>query len=108
MKIIKNNIIPLKGFAAINLFGVLFVRKNVKITAKLLRHEAIHTEQIKEMLYIFFYIWYGIEWIINFIKYRDAITAYYNIRFEREAYQNEDKIDYLSKRMPFTWMIKNK
>ena len=27
MIIIRNNIIPFKGFAAINLFGVLFVQK---------------------------------------------------------------------------------
>ena len=30
MKIIYNNIIPFKGFKAMNLFGVLFVRKDAK------------------------------------------------------------------------------
>lgn len=28
MKIIRNNTIPVKGFKAINIFGVLFVRGN--------------------------------------------------------------------------------
>lgn len=101
MKIIKNNIIPLKGFAAINLFGVLFVRKETKITAKLLRHEAIHAAQMKEMLYIFFYLWYVVEWIIRlFMKG----SAYRNISFEREAYSNEDDVIYLESRKRFAWI----
>lgn len=31
MKIIRNKYIPFKGFRAINIFGVLFVRGNAKI-----------------------------------------------------------------------------
>lgn len=54
MKIIYNNFIPFKGFAAINLFGVLFVREGVKITEEMINHKKIHTAQMKEMLYIFF------------------------------------------------------
>ena len=46
MKIIRNNIIPLPGFRAINLFGLLFVRKGVRIDPVLLNHEAIHTQQM--------------------------------------------------------------
>ena len=42
MKIIRNNFIPVKGFKAINLFGVLFVRGNAVISEKTLRHEHIH------------------------------------------------------------------
>ena len=48
-----------------------------------------HTAQMKEMLYIFFYLWYVVEWIIRlFMKG----NAYRNISFEREAYSNEDDI----------------
>lgn len=54
MKIIYNSIIPFKGFAAINLFGILFVRKGIKISEEMINHEAIHTSQMKEMLYVFF------------------------------------------------------
>lgn len=32
MKIIRNNIIPFKGFKAINLFGILFVRGNAELS----------------------------------------------------------------------------
>lgn len=45
MKIIYNNIIPFKGFAAINLFGVLFVRNDYKlqVSDRMINHESIHT-----------------------------------------------------------------
>ena len=108
MKIIRNNIIPFPGFAAINLFGILFVRKNATITDNMIRHESIHTEQMKEMLYIFFYLWYVIEWFIKLFKYGDGSksngnSAYRNISFEREAYANEDDVTYLERRKRFAW-----
>ena len=62
MKTIRNKYIPFQGFRAINLFGILFVRGNAIINERTVRHEAIHTAQMKEMLYIFFYLWYVIEW----------------------------------------------
>lgn len=108
MKIIRNNIIPFKGFAAINLFGILFVRKDATITETMIRHESIHTEQMQEMLYIFFYLWYVIEWFIKLFKYGDGSksngnSAYRNTSFEREAYANEDDVTYLESRKRFAW-----
>lgn len=102
MKTIKNNIIPFKGFRAINLFGILFVRGNARINERTIRHETIHTAQMKEMLYIFFYLWYVIEWFVKLIKYRNSYKAYRNISFEREAYNNEDNINYLDGRKIFS------
>lgn len=106
MKTIFNNMIPFKGFAAINLFGVLFVRKgaykNNKVPPRTYNHENIHTAQMKEMGYIFFYIWYFIEWLIRlFINGR---YAYYMLPFEREAYENEKNYRYLSTRKPYSWL----
>lgn len=110
MKIIYNNVIPFKGFAAINLFGLLFVRKDCKdqVGDKMINHESIHTEQMKEMLFIPFYIWYCIEWFIKLFKYGDGSknngdSAYRNISFEREAYDNEDDMKYLKKRKRYSW-----
>lgn len=101
MKIIYNNLIPFKGFAAINLFGILFVRKGIKVSEGMINHEAIHTEQMKEMLYIFFYLWYVVEWIVRlFLKG----NAYRNISFEKEAYTYENNIDYLKTRETFNWI----
>ena len=65
MKVIYNKIIPFKQFKCINLFGLLFVRKGCFMSEKDFNHEAIHTAQMKEMLYVFFYIWYFVEWLIE-------------------------------------------
>lgn len=99
MKILYNNIIPLKGFQALNLFGVILARNQLSKTT--INHEAIHTAQMKELLYIPFYIIYGIEYIINLIKYKDGHKAYKNISFEREAYGNERNLEYLKGRRVF-------
>ena len=98
MKIIYNNIIPFKVFAAINLFGLLFVRKGVVVTERLLNHERIHTAQMKELLYVGFYVWYFIEWLIELFHY--GTTAYHTNTFEREAHANDDNLTYLTNR-PF-------
>lgn len=100
MKIIYNNIIPFKGFKCINLFGVLFVRKGCFMSEEDLNHERIHTAQMKEMLYVGFYVWYFIEWLIRlFVKG----NAYRNLWFEKEAYSNEDNLTYLATRPRFAW-----
>ena len=108
MKIIYNNLIPFKGFIAINLFGVLFVRNEYKkrfesggfTATTTLNHESIHTEQIKELGYIFFYIWYLIEWLLRL----PFGNAYYNISFEREAYANEKSKKYLQTRKHYSFL----
>ncbi len=100
MKIIRNNIIPFAGYKAMNLFGVLFVRGNARIDDITLNHEKIHTAQIKEMLYVFFYVWYVIEWLIRLPKG----NAYRNISFEREAYTSQGDLDYLKSRKRFDFV----
>lgn len=105
MKIIRNNIIPFKGFAAINLFGILFVRKDAVITERTLRHEAIHTAQMKELFYIGFYLLYIWYWIVNLFRYKFAShTAYRNICFEKEAYIYSAYDNYLEYRQKFAWI----
>lgn len=104
MKIVYNNIIPLRGFKAINLFGVLFVRKGASMTDVDINHESIHTAQIKELWYVFFYLWYVAEWVRNLLKYQDAHTAYREIKFEREAYINERIPEYLEHREKFSFL----
>lgn len=101
MKIVQNKLIPPKGFIAITLFGIVFARKQLNETSK--NHEAIHIKQGNEMLWIFFYLWYSIEWTVRLIQFRDKKLAYYNISFEREAYINQSDDEYLSKRKLFSW-----
>lgn len=109
MKIIYNRWIPVKGFRAMNIFGVIFARKEFEeLSKRTLNHEAIHTAQMKELLYVFFYLWYGVEWLVKLFRYGRK-GAYRNISFEREAYTHQYDYDYLSKRKYYAWwkMIKN-
>ncbi len=90
-----------KDFFAICLFGfVLSVRP---LSATELNHELIHAAQQKELLYIPFFIWYGIEWLLLFFKYRNWEKAYFHIRFEKEAYQHQTDLDYLKHRRHFCY-----
>lgn len=94
---------------AINLFGIIFARKEYKnINTITINHEAIHTAQIKELLYIGFYIWYFIEWIVKLIiNIKNPRSAYYKIRFEKEAYTHQKDLSYLSHRKHYNWIYKH-
>lgn len=106
MKIIYNNILTFPGFKAINLFGFLFVRNGKTLRDIDINHEKIHTKQMKELLYIFFYLWYVIEWLIKLPIYSFTHKAYRNISFEREAYQNQYDMNYLDNRKHYNWIKK--
>lgn len=111
MKVVENNIIPFGGFLAINLFGVLFVRKDSwskkseERKAVTFNHESIHTEQMKELGYIFFYIIYFLEWFVRL--FINGAEAYDNISFEKEAYAHEKDLEYLKTRKRYAqWKFK--
>lgn len=102
MKIIYNKYLPLKEYVAINLFGLIFARKEFNPLSRITEnHERIHTAQIRELLFVFFYTWYGIEWVIRLFQYRDRKEAYLNISFEREAYKNQKDLSYLKVRKKY-------
>lgn len=101
MKIIYNKIIPFgKKFYAINLFGILFAKG--PCGRETINHELIHSSQIKEYLYIFFYLFYLLEWFFRILQFRNSYKAYRNISFEREAYSNSDNLNYLETRRRFS------
>ena len=100
MKIIYNNIIPFRGFIAINLFGVLFARK--ELNAVTINHEKIHTAQMKELGYILFYIIYLLEFIIGIFRFGENYEAYMNISFEKEAYKHQYDLNYLKARKHYS------
>ena len=99
MKLIYNSIIPFKGFVAINIFGVIFARKGKSLPPHTINHEKIHTAQMRELLYIGFYLLYIAEWVYRLIFH--TRTAYRGISFEREAYKHQNDYDYLAKRKRF-------
>lgn len=100
MKIVRTKYIPLKGFSAINLLGVLFVHPGVYLSDQLINHERIHTAQMLEMGVVFFYVAYLMEWLVR-LPMRGK--AYRNLSFEREAYANERNLLYLNERKHYAW-----
>lgn len=101
-KVIYNKIIPFKGFSAMAFVWWIFARE--ELTEMNVRHEEIHIRQQKEMLVIFFLLWYGIEWLLRLIQYRNRMTAYKNISFEREAYDNQMKVGYVDTRKHYSFI----
>jgi hypothetical protein len=108
MEVIKNNFIPFKGFKCVNLFGVLFVHKSTTLNVRTIRHEEIHTAQMKELLYVAFYVIYFAEWLIKWAIYRSSSMADAANSFEKEAYWYQDEENYLSNRKHFAQWRKRK
>ena len=85
-------------------YPFLFVKKDACLSLKTERHEMIHAEQQKEMLLVFFYLWYLFEFVVRLIQYRNRNAAYKNISFEREAYDNERNTAYLKERKRYSFI----
>lgn len=83
------------GISAIAIFPFIFASEDIKITEDLLNHERIHLRQQLEMLVIPFYIVYLIEFYTK---------GYRNISFEKEAYQNEQNLNYLKTRRLYSFL----
>ena len=86
-----------------NLFGTFWTRDKRWIDQYIINHERIHTAQMREMLFVPFYILYVLEWLFRLVEYRNQRQAYLNISFEREAYANDHDLSYLRRRKPFSW-----
>jgi hypothetical protein len=103
MKVIYNRIIPIKGFRAINLFGLVFARTEHKpLHEATLNHEAIHTAQMRELGYVPFYLWYVLEWLIK--RHFFGKEAYRHISFEQEAYENMYRYLYTDYRKRYSFL----
>jgi len=81
-------------------FGIYIVKRHLE-NKRMINHESIHWKQQMEMLIIFFYLWYFIEWLIRIPI--NGKSAYRSLSFEREAYTNDDNLNYLETRKPFSW-----
>jgi hypothetical protein len=101
MIIIKNRIIPQKGFRALAFWPIIFYRlRDDETTAhkpnqKTINHEKIHFAQQKELLILGFLLLYI---IFHFIY------GYHKNPFEIEAYKNDSNFDYLENRKIFSWL----
>lgn len=92
-------------FSAITLFGHVFMRRSFKEMEQYLdthrgkvmaNHEKIHMIQAStfKTRYFGFYMYYIGYWIKNLFTKGFSMNAYYNIPFEKEAYQNENNFGY--------------
>ena len=123
---IKNNLIPFKGYKAINLFGFVFTRTELNEKEK--NHESIHTRQMIECAILgfyligalvilchisywwllmsipMFYIFYGLEYLIIRLFHKKQNDAYHDVSFEEEAFVNDDNLEYNKVRIPFNWV----
>lgn len=118
MRIIVNDYIPFKGFAAMTIGPWIFTRDIRKITSTVLNHEAVHWEKEKELLILGFYLLYITFFVFNLIaclfdrqrgtradgRFRSIWKrAYYTIPFEEEAYDNEGNSEYIQHRKHYAW-----
>lgn len=99
-RVIYNRFLPFKGYKCINLFGWYFVRKGKTLSYIDINHEDIHTAQMKETLYVGFYLMYVFEWLVRIFG---KGNAYRSVSFEREAYDNQVDLWYLTNRRHYAW-----
>lgn len=124
--VVINDIIPFKGFTAMNLYGIYFFRRSEVEKMRqgrfetIKNHESIHTAQMKDFALplawfpilqlavggTIFYILYLLEWIWQILI--PPRGAYRWISFEREAYMYQQKNDYLANRKHFAQWKKSR
>ena len=117
--IIKNKILPPKGYEAIAIFPFIFVRKDIDFDSKDLNHEKIHLFQQKTLIIISLLIlipviWYfSLPWWFILLSYFTfyilygifcLIYGYRNTPFEKEAYDSDDNLNYLDDIKLLGWL----
>lgn len=70
----------------------------------LLNHERIHLAQQIELFILPFYCWYLMAYCWNRLKGQTHHQAYRNIIFEKEAYENDENLQYLNNRKNWDFM----
>lgn len=81
----------------------IFVWCRGEMSERTKRHETIHFQQQLELLFAGQWILYGLSWLKNRIT-MNGKDAYYNNVFEKEAYDNDSKENYLETRPRYNWI----
>lgn len=87
---------------AITLGFVVFSRSDMSESTK--RHETIHFQQYLETLFVGFLILYFYDYARSRIKGISGSESYRAIRAEKEAYENQDNLNYLANRTRWKWI----
>lgn len=106
--IVKNKLFPVKGFGSMTFFNLLLTRKDT-VSQETITHENTHLAQAFDFHlwyfgFIFFYVWYILEWILKLPSALFGYRPYYSISFEQEAYRNQKNTNYLKERKHFAWL----
>ncbi len=105
MRIVVNKYLIGRHFVGLALWPFIVVKDSfLKDDETFINHEKIHIRQQAELLVLPFFILYFAEYIFRVLQYRNSQRAYRNISFEREAYYNEDDLNYLKKRKPWSFI----
>lgn len=129
MIIIYTQLVRHLGIFGISIYPFILIReKHGELADRVIRnHEKIHAAQQEEVLVFCmpvisllalsvspwfwllvpvspYYLWYGVEYLVRRIQYGNHSEAYYNISFEREAYDNEHDLDYRYMRHLLGWI----
>lgn len=122
MKIVKNSIIPFGTYVAMTIGPWIFTKRE-KLSDVVLRHEAIHWEQQKELAIVGFYILYVILFVWELFrclfdssrgtradgKHRSLWKRAYRMNaLEREAYAHENTLAYQATRRRYAWAREEK
>ena len=86
----------------ITMFPFIFLRPTA--TTFNINHEKIHIRQQLELLVVLFYVLYFLDYVIGIIKYRNTRLAYKSITWEKEAYSNQDNMEYLKIRKWYSFL----
>ena len=98
--VVLSKLAPIE-IGAITIGPLVFSRGEMSDITK--NHEAIHWQQYIETGILGFIILYYTFYLMNYIRYRDGKIAYYMIPFEKEAYDNDENLEYLENRERWTW-----
>jgi len=93
-------------FRAMCIWPVLFVRPSDQLAdhPATLNHEKIHARQQLEMLWLFFFLWYGLEFLVRYLQLHDRLEAYRALSHEKEAHANDENPGYLKQRKVWAWI----
>ena len=88
----------------ISLFPFVIIREKDRGNLRTINHETIHFQQTLECGILLFYVIYVIEFLIKMFVWGKTDTAYRNISFEKEAYKNQNDLEYFKHRKRWNWI----
>ncbi|MDQ7947628.1 MAG: hypothetical protein REI78_06190 [Pedobacter sp.] len=98
-------VVPWLKARGMAIFPFILVRdEGSKADRVLINHEKIHLRQQLELFILPFYLLYLLLYLVNLLRYMNHYQAYRQIRFEREAFDHEDDLNYIQNRNFWAWM----